>query len=491
MSLLQSLLIWPDRVLPSLLILLLMAVPFLYAARGPMHALIRSASRAVSNPLRLGARWLADAATRLRNRNRQVLFAHGSHEIKQTIEREFERVTTLVQRDLEGYPVLQRKLMDEITRIEEDYKKTGEVPLPPPEWVKAIESLAKIKASGDGVVERILVEIRDALGDIYQKVVSEYRGAYQERHKILKGFLPFWRSVNQTLAQVDRNITGLQVSAAKIDANVLKLENIAARGNDAAHALATSASTQFFVAGMVMLIAFGGAYVNFKLISLPMSAMVGGGDYITDTLQASEVAALVIILFETLMGLFLMETLRFTSLFPFGSITEKMRRRLMWASLVILLVLAGVEVALAVMRDAIISADVALKQQLGSVAGTVHAEAGWVTRIPTFGQMILGFTLPFALAFVAIPLESFINSGRTVLGAGLELALQALAFVLRFVSSVARETGRFLIMLYDVLIFAPLAIERWVGSFREGAIRRNKLRPVPPLKRASGTEEAI
>ena len=105
--------------------------------------------------------------------------------------------------------------------------------------------------------------------------------------------------------------------------------------------------------------------------------------------------------------------------------------------------------------------------------------------------MILGFTLPFELAFVAIPLESFINSGRTVLGAGLELAMQALAFVLRFVSSVARETGRFMIMLYDVLIFAPLAIERWVGSFREGTIRSNKLRPVPPLKRASGTEEAI
>ena len=105
--------------------------------------------------------------------------------------------------------------------------------------------------------------------------------------------------------------------------------------------------------------------------------------------------------------------------------------------------------------------------------------------------MILGFTLPFALAFVAIPLETFINSGRTVLGAGLELALQGLAFVLRFTANVAKETGRLVVMLYDVLIFAPLAIERWVGSYREGAVRRNKLRPVPALKRASGSEEAI
>jgi len=491
MSLLESLFIWPNRPLPSLLVLLVLLMPFLYAAREPMHALLRSMCRSIANPLRLGARWLADTGLRLRNRNREVLFAHGSHEVKLTIEREFEHVTMLVQRDLEGYPVLQRKLMDEITRIEEDYKKSGEVPPPPPEWVKAIEAIAKIKPSGDGVVERILSDIRDSLDEIYQKLVAEYRGAYQERHHILKGFLPFWRSVSQTLTQVDRNITSLQNSAAKIDANVLKLENIAARGNDAANVLATSATTQFFIAGLVMLIAFGGAYVNFKLIALPMSAMVGGGDYITESLQASEVAALVIILFETLMGLFLMETLRFTSLFPLGNITEKMRRRLMWASLTILLVLAGVEVALAVMRDMIITADVALKQQLGAAAGAVKTEAGWVTRIPTFGQMILGFTLPFALAFVAIPLEYFINSGRTVVGAGLEMALRGLAFMLRFTANLIRGAGKLAIMLYDVFIFVPLAIERWIVGYREGAARRNKLRPVPPLKRAGGSEEAL
>ena len=44
-----------------------------------------------------------------------------------------------------------------------------------------------------------------------------------------------------------------------------------------------------------------------------------------------------------------------------------------------------------------------------------------------------------------------------------------------------------LIMLYDVLIFAPLAIERWLWSYREGVARRNKLRPVPPLNDASGS----
>ncbi len=493
MAILESMLIWPDRPLPSLLILLLVLLPFLYAARAPVHALLRSACRAIANPLRMGARWLGGAGLRLQNRNREVLLAHGSHEVKLTIEREFERVTALVQRDLEGYPALQRKLMDEITRIEEDYKKSGEVPPPPPEWVKAVEAMAKVKPGSDGVLERILADIRKSIDGIYVLVVAEYRSAYQARHGILKSFLPFWRSVEQTLGRMDRSITSLQSSAAKIDANVQKLEKIAAHDNEAANVLAASSATQFFVAGLVMLIAFGGAFVNFKLIALPMSAMVGGGDYITGNLQASELAALVIILFETLMGLFLMETLRFTSLFPLGNITEKMRRRLMWASLTILLVLAGFEVALAVMRDVIINADVALKQQLGAAAGATagaaHADTGWVTRIPTFGQMILGFTLPFALAFVAIPLDYFVNAGRTVVGAGMELSLRGSSLMLRLCANLIRGTGNLAISLYDVVIFVPLAIERAVHGYRRGGTRSPVARSAPTLDHAAAARE--
>lgn len=492
MTFVESLLIWPDRPAPSILVLFVILLPFLYVAREPMHLLIRRLARAIGNPLRLASHWMAETATRMRVRNREVLLSHGTREVRLSIEREFERVTTLVQRDLEGYPALQRRLMDEITRIEEDYRRSGEVPPPPPEWMRAIEAIAKIKANGDGVVEHILSDIRDSITEIYQKVVAEYRGAYQQRHHILKRFLPFWRSAAQTLGQVERNINGLHASAEKIDRNVDRLEGIFANRKDTESVLTSSAATQFFISGLVMLIAIGGAYVNFKLIALPMSAMVGGGDYVTATLRASEVAALVIILFEALMGLFLMETLRFTSLFPLGNITEKMRRRLMWASFAILLVLAGVEVALAVMRDMIVSADVALKQSLidgGAVAG---AEAGWVTRIPTFGQMILGFTLPFALAFVAIPLEYFVNSGRVVLRTLMVLLLRAAAFVLRFSANLIREVGKLALVFYDVVIFAPLAIERWVLKAREAAPRPPKTRAVSAFGKASvRTEEVL
>jgi prefoldin subunit 5 len=483
--------IWPENPALSAVVLFLIAVPFLYAARRPMQGLFRSLTRAISNPLRLGARWLASSAVLLRQRNRLVLLAHGREEAMKSIEREFERVTAVVQRDLQGYPALQRKLMDEITRIEEDYQKCGEVPPPPPEWTKAVGAIAKIKPSGDGLVERILADISQSIDEIYDKVVAEYRRSYQDRHKILKSFQPFWRSLQQTLNKVDKNITGLQGSAAKIDAQVEKVQQINANLDKAEHALGASASIQFTISGLVMLIAIGGAFVNYKLISLPMSAMVGGGDYITDNLQASEVAALVIILFETLMGLFLMESLRFTHLFPLSNVNEKMRRSMMWISLTILLVLAGVEVALAVMRDLIVSADVALKQSLGNAAVAVPVDASWMMKIPTAGQMILGFTLPFALAFVAIPLEYFIQSSRTVFGTGMVFTLRGLALLLRVMGVVVKQVGNALCMLYDAVIFVPLLIERVVQGANSGhrtAVVSQVAEAVPFPKRLSDSE---
>jgi hypothetical protein len=166
------------------------------------------------------------------------------------------------------------------------------------------------------------------------------------------------------------------------------------------------------------------------------------------------------------MGLFLMESLRFTHLFPLSNIDEKMRRRMVIISFSILFILAGVEVALAVMRDMIISADIALKQTLGNAIAPAAAVDDWVMKIPAAGQMILGFILPFALAFVAIPLEYFIYSARTVSGALLVMAIRGLGFLARTAASAIRQAGTTLIMLYDVIIFLPLLIERLVQSMR-------------------------
>ncbi len=466
--------VWPDNAAVSVLFLLLVAMAFLYAARKPVHHLIGSVGFLISGPLRIGARWLLAAANDMTQRNKAVLLAHGRQEVGQRIEREFERLGAMVTRDLQGYPALQRKLLDEITRVEEDYKKCGEVPPPPPDWVEAVTAMANVKSSGNEMVQRVLEEINRSVNSIHDKALADYRRSYETRHKILEGFMPFWRSLDKTMAQVDKKLTGLQSSTAAVDAHMEKFEQINAKTDKAEHALTVSAFTQFAIAFLVMAVASGGAFINFKLIALPMSEMVGAGDYITGSLRTSEVAALVIIFVEASMGLFLMEALRITHLFPrIANLNEHMRHRMMWIALTLLVTLAGIEAALALMRDMLIADKQALLHSLATVQQAAATD-GWVARIPTAGQMLLGFILPFALAFVAIPLESLIYSTRTVGGVLLAGFVRALAFVLRILGNLARRLSRVLINLYDVVIVLPLLIEHLVKAPRTRAPAKSR-----------------
>src|SRR6185503_19876802 len=329
----------------SALILFVIAMPFLYAARRPVHELVRALGSLAGGPLRLASKWLLAVARELRERNRQVLLAHGQEQTAQEIEREFERIGALVRRDLEGYPALQRRLLDEITRVEEDYKKCGEVPPPPPEWVEAVDAVAKVK-NGNELVQRVLEEINRSIKTIYDRTLAEYREAYESRHKILNGFMPFWRSLQRTLDQADTRITSLNEKASQIDAQMDKYQEIVKQTNRAEHVLTISALTQLAVASLMLAIAAGGALINYKLIALPMSEMVGSGDYLTASLRTSDVAALVIIFVEATMGLFLMETLRITHLFPgIHNLSDVLRKRLMLLAFGLLVTLAGIEAA--------------------------------------------------------------------------------------------------------------------------------------------------
>jgi hypothetical protein len=232
-------------------------------------------------------------------------------------------------------------------------------------------------------------------------------------------------------------------------------EKIRAGSDAAARALSTSALTQFAIAGLVLMIAIGGAIINFNLIALPMSEMVGGASYI-GPFKTSDVAGLVIILVELTMGLFLMESLRITRLFPIiGAMDDKMRHRMIIITFTLLAILAGVESALAFMRDRIAHDMEMLRQTL---AGAEQMGLP-PSIIPTVGQMVLGFILPFALAFVAIPLEMFAASSRTVLGAGAAWLLRIFAFLLRLLGNIGFYLGRFIVNVYDLAIFPAIWLE--------------------------------
>jgi hypothetical protein len=80
--------------------------------------------------------------------------------------------------------------------------------------------------------------------------------------------------------------------------------------------------------------------------------------------------------------------------------------------------------------------------------------------------MVMGFILPFALAFVAIPLESFIHASRTVIGLVGASAVRVLAYAAKMAGQMMYQAGRIAIHVYDIAIFLPLSVEQLVRNTR-------------------------
>jgi len=457
----EILTIWSDQPGISPAIWLALLVFAAYLARNPAHALIRSSGRAVYVACRLFAASLRNLESALQRRNKDVVLSLGQGACERAIEREFHRVNAVVTRDLGAYPALHRQISDTIDRIEEDYQAATDAPPLPPAWLQAVDAIASIPRSGDATVCTILDNIGKTLEGAHRETQKAYRKSTLGRHKLLGAMQPQWRKLGHSLTRVKETIDGLDQRSVEIDQQMKSYEAIRNGEDTITRTLSSSSLTQFFISSLVLVIAIFGGLINFQLIAMPMSEMVGGTSYI-GPMRTSDIAALVIIMVEIAMGLFLMESLRITHLFPvIGSMDDDMRKRMLVITFSILAILATVEASLAYMRDLLALDREALTQSLSGSGVIAEAEFRW---IPSLGQMIMGFILPFALAFVAIPLESFIHSMRTVLGMIALALIHALALAARMLGGSARQLSNILISLYDLLIMLPLGIERLVAS---------------------------
>ena len=438
----------------SMMIWIVLLLAALYFARKPFHRAVGSLARIIHNAMRLTATSVLSAERKLAQRNREVLMAAGLEKAERLVEREFDRINSAVVRDLAGYPHLQRQLSELTTRLDEDYSSSANVSPSLPNWRPIIESIAGIKHTGDSMVANMLGEINRTLTEQHKSAIDNYRKSNASRYGILRKMLPVWRKVQKGLNDVGDAIGNLNRRAKSLDRYMDEYEQIRLQTDKAARLLASSSLTRFFVSGLFLLIAFGGALIIFNMIALPMSEMIGNTRYI-GPYKTSNVAVLVIILIELTMGLFIMESLRITRLFPaIGSMDDKMRRRIIWIAFSLLAILAGIESALTFAGDRIARDLETLGQ---SVAGVEQsASAG---MIPAVGLMIMSFIFPFALAFVAIPLESFVSSSRTVLGIIVVGVLRLISFVLRLIGNIGYYSGRFVINLYDLLIFPSIWLE--------------------------------
>jgi hypothetical protein len=138
---------------------------------------------------------------------------------------------------------------------------------------------------------------------------------------------------------------------------------------------------------------------------------------------------------------------------------------MIWITFTILFLLASVEAGLAYMREVLLHDELATSALLrGDVGATATGEYMWIT---TAAQMGMGFILPFALTFVAIPLETFVHSLRTVVGLIAISILRTLALMLRLLGNVFLYLGILLKQVYDIPLFVPLWLEERMAKSAE------------------------
>jgi hypothetical protein len=446
---------WP---VISALLWIVLAVTTLYFARSSAHKAIRASAQTLDQSLRFASRAVSRAESRLRERNREVLLAAGREAKERIVEREFDRVNETVRKDLANYSALHRALSESIKRIEDNHQQAVDAPPDPPDWVKAVEAVANIdQREGRVRVGNVLSDIHKSLVKAHQEAMTMYREASTRRHALLRKMRPDWRKIQQTLEQVGKNVDSLLSRSVTIDRHMQEYEDMVTGQDRAVSILSSSSLVYFFVSMLVLGVAIGGATINFSLIARPMAEMVGGTSLIGG-FRTADIAALVIIMVEISMGLFLMESLRITRLFPvIGALPDNVRIRMVWITFTILFLLASVEAGLAYMREVLLHDELATNALLrGDTSQTLTGQYLWIT---TAAQMGMGFILPFALTFVAIPLETFVHSLRTVVGLFVIGLLRFISLALRILGNAFRYIGLLVENLYDLPLFIPLWLE--------------------------------
>ena len=129
---------------------------------------------------------------------------------------------------------------------------------------------------------------------------------------------------------------------------------------------------------------------------------------------------------------------------------------MIWVSFAILALMASIEAGLAYMREILLQDEFATNALLRGGADDVSSAVNRHLWITTAAQMGMGFILPFALTFVAIPLETFVHSLRTVMGLVAIGVLRAFALLLRMLQQrCSRHLGALAQRLYDLPLFLP------------------------------------
>ncbi|MDH5738666.1 MAG: hypothetical protein OEZ23_10180 [Gammaproteobacteria bacterium] len=453
----------PSMPAVSVLIWIIGSMIVLALARDSMHKMIQAMSEGTAGGLRKLSEWTKITVEQMREKDRKVLLESGVANIQHKIMQEFHKIDTANTRSLADYPKLQLRLDDHITNLEKDYKDCGQASPQAPGWGDVIETIAKAQSSaGDRIIEKMLSEIHKSAVSGEKKALGEYRDVASKRHKILSGMAPIWKRMEKLGKDINKKVEQVIETNSRIDKYMDQYTKLSKADPDSIDMLSSRVTKLFIVSLFVIAAGIAGAFINFNLIALPMSELVPQGTRVAG-MAVSEISALVIIVLELVLGIFLMESIGVTNTFPqIGAMTSSKRKVIFWGSLLGLFFLASVEASLAVLREQLAESNAALEQSLAGAAAS--AISGGDSKITVVGQATLGFVLPWILAMIAIPLEMFIEASQhafarmyTILVTLFGHLANALAYLIEGLFNIIGH-------LFDIYIIVPSKIMDMVGG---------------------------
>lgn len=416
----------------SIAVWVLVALALMFLGRNTAHRALLRGARLGHAQLRLVARALQRAADRGAQRNQQALRELQQELVRRQMERELQRLGDVVERDLAGFQQLQRQLNEQVTAVAEDYEHATQVPPAAPEWVAAVDAIARLPADASAdTVGRILSDIHTTIQSQQREAMREYRWTVNARHKILAGMRPHWRKLAALLEQVTVKLDGLQRRIRHIDRLMERFEALLGGGR-VTH---TAIGARFVLSALVLGLAATVAVFNFELLSRPLTQAFG--DARLGPLPLASYAAVVHTLAVVGLGIVLFEALQVTRMFPLiCGMPVRARRLLVFLAGTLLAVLAVLESLLA---------------------------AWWQAQNPGLPLQVLGLLgilVPPLLVLAMLPLESFSYTLRPMMASVGVAVMHLVAVAARFLGMLLLQLGQLAVQLYDLVLVLPLAGQR-------------------------------
>lgn len=463
--------IWAASLGVSILIWMVIGVLVLYLSRPWLRRALRQACRLLEWQFRSAAHGLRFGARNLGRRHQEYLRGVALRRLQLRVERDCRGIHNRLNKDLGGYAMLQRRIAEQIERLEEDYRMARDQAPTEPGWMRTAQAMTDAPPGVDSRVGTMLQEIHDTLARASRETLDEYRHGNRERLKILRGLLPEWRALEDRLSDLEKGIVSVKDQARHLDVALYQYQRLKDRAVPP-RVMTLASMGQLVLAVALLGVVFLTGVMGFQLLFSPMAAILGGAPEAGGGIGLSGMGTALLLIVSVLSGGMILESRGITSLLPVvASWDAAARRRLMWGGLLLLGALIVLSGLLAVSRDLYIAHEDALNRLLEGEPELMLPPLEWVSMLT---RGFLGGLMPLLLALTFLPLQMFMQAMGVLGGSLAVLVLQVLAFLSFHLARMMRLLSRFLPLLYDLILFLPLRLEHRVRRWQRTGGRQVK-----------------